>query len=113
MPAEDSTQPAAPGSPPVVPVPVSAVVPAPAPAPGPGAGLTAAEEAQLAKLQAKAASAVASGAKVHMRITSEHSSMTFGGFTLTPDFRPVPPHLAGPMTTAADDAGVTIEQKED
>lgn len=71
------------------------------------------EEATLAALQAKAATAAARGNSVQMRITSDHSRMDYGLVTLTnDDWTTIPANMAGPLATAAADAGVTIEQKE-
>jgi hypothetical protein len=78
-------------------------------------GLTAEEEATLASLQEKVARAAAGEGAVELRITPEsgHSSMHYGGITLTQDgWTAVPASRAGDLATAADNAGVTITQKE-
>jgi hypothetical protein len=85
-----------------------------APEPDPNApGLSPAEEAELLKLQGKAARAAAGKGAVQMRISSEHSELHYGMIMLTKEWTTVPAPLVGPLTTAAAIAEVGIEQKEE
>lgn len=75
-----------------------------------GPGLSPAEEARLGDLLAKR-DASAAAAPVRMKVEGPHASLHYGGLTIGTEYTDVPPHLVGPMTTAAAEAGVTITQE--
>jgi hypothetical protein len=76
--------------------------------------LTAEEERELSRLQAKAQRAAAGSDKtlVRMRVEEPHDSLSFGGFTLGRDYQTVPSHLAGSLQSAAAEAGVNLTQED-
>lgn len=60
-------------------------------------------------LEAEAALPVEPGT-VRLRVTKPHDSFTAGGVTVGTDPTPVPGHAVPQLMTAADEAGVTIEE---
>lgn len=107
---EETVQAPAPGIAAPVPAETQATPPPPWEAPpAAGAGLTAriaGLEAELAKARAEAVA----GAKVMLRVLAPHVSFTYGGHTVGDAPTPVPVHAAGPLTEAAGQAGVKIEE---
>lgn len=101
-----------PDSPPAAPPPAPAAPP-PAAAPQVGVdGLTAAEEAALGGLIAKRDAAAAAGSIVRMKVSGpDGTTLTHGGVTVGTEYTDVPAWLAASMMTAADDAGMEIEQE--
>jgi hypothetical protein len=75
-------------------------------------GLTPDEERQLGELTRKRDEAAAAPGSVRMRVEGEHAEMTFGGITIGREYTTVPPHMAGPLSTAAADAGVKLTQED-
>jgi hypothetical protein len=73
-------------------------------------GLTADEERTLGELQAKKAAAETAD-QVRMKVEPPHESMQFGHYVIGSEFTAVPAAMAGPLTEAADRAGVTITQE--
>jgi hypothetical protein len=79
----------------------------------PADDFTAADEAELTRLQAKAERSRSGGAEaVRMKVEPPHESMTHAGLTIGSDFTSVPSHLAPVMSEAAAVAGVTLTQEE-
>lgn len=103
-----------PDAPPPATPPPDAPPAAPPDAPADAAGLTPDEETELGTLIAKreAGISAASGGTVRMKIDGpDGSSMTFGGITVTTEYTDVPAAHAASLMSAADDAGMTIEQE--
>jgi hypothetical protein len=81
-----------------------------APATGP---LTAQEQAYLGRLLARQASAAGTtGEPVQMKVEPPHESISYGGLTVGTEFTTVPAILVAAVTTAAEEAGVTITTQE-
>jgi hypothetical protein len=101
-----------PAAPPAAPPPPAPPAP-PAPAPEAAAGLTPDEERQLGELLAKQAATAGGSGAVRMKILNapEGTTITHGGVTVGTDFSDVPASMAAAMVTAADDAGMEIEQE--
>ena len=80
----------------------------PAPvAAGDPSGLAAKLEGELAQLRADAIA----GEKAILRVLAPHSSMTFGGITVTGEPTPVPAHAVSGLQEAALNAGVELVQE--
>jgi hypothetical protein len=87
--------------------PVTALASGPPAAAEDQSGLAAKLEEELAKLRADATA----GEKAVMRVLAPHSSMTWGGVTVTDQPTTVPAHTVPGLTEAALNAGVKIIQE--
>lgn len=75
-------------------------------------GLTADEENKLIELIAKRDAADRGDQPaVNLKVEPPHESMTFGGYTVTDEFRPFSEQAYSAIMTAASDAGVTITRE--
>lgn len=100
---------------PAVTEPEAAVTePAPAPEPEPAApaapepsGRAGELEAELAKIRSEAIA----GLKAILRVLPPHSSMTYGGITVTDQPTEVPAHAVAGLSEAAANAGVKLIQE--
>lgn len=87
----------------------AALAAAPAkPATGP---LSDAEQAQLSALLARQAVTTGTGDPIRMKVTGDHSSISYGGLTVGTEFVTVPANMVAAVTTAAAEAGVTLTQE--
>ena len=89
----------------------TARVPAPASSP-PSGPLSADEERQLGKLLERRAAAQR-GEHVQLKVEEPHTSLTFGGVTVTTDPTPVPAARVPDFMQAAAEAGVTVTRQEE
>lgn len=80
--------------------------------PDDGPGLTADEESELARLQAKAAGVTAGAEAVELKVEPPHSAMYHANVVVGTEFTPVNPALVPALETAAAAAGVTLTRKE-
>lgn len=78
------------------------------PATGP---LSAAEQSQLSALIARQAVDAGTGDPVRMKVTGGHSMLSYGGLTVGTEFVTVPANMVAAVTTAAAEAGVTLDQE--
>ena len=78
------------------------------PATGP---LSAAEQAQLSTLLTRQAATTGTGDPIRMKVTGDHSALMYGGLTIGTEFVTVPAHMVAAVTTAAAEAGVTLDQE--
>jgi hypothetical protein len=101
---------------PVAPAPGAAPVPASvqprqgAPAATQPQGDLSARAAQLEKELAAVHAEAAGGDTVTLRVVEPHAEFTYGGVTVRDRPTPVPARALGPLTEAADAAGVKIEE---
>jgi hypothetical protein len=73
--------------------------------------LTPDEERTLSELLEKRQAAKKPGT-LQLRVEGSHSAMIHGGVTVGNDWTDVPEHMVAALFTAADNAGVTLTQKE-
>lgn len=85
--------------------------PAAAPAKQATGPLSAAEQSQLSALLARQSAVIGSGDPIRMKVTGDHSALTYGGLTIGTEFVTVPANMVAAVTEAAADAGVTLTQE--
>lgn len=73
--------------------------------------LSAAEQSQLSALLARQSAVIGSGDPIRMKVTGDHSALTYGGLTIGTEFVTVPANMVAAVTEAAADAGVTLTQE--